>query len=184
MASFYISVAICLPEILILELDLWESNIVFISYASHCLFCFSMQDSCTDWVLFKELYYWGQDLFSLFSQLDSLSGTMGQDKCEQFCTQMNPDSSATLFKFTSFPSLPQKRKKSWPVLKNWGGISAFTQPLFLCKFSPKVSLAPNDNCLLWAHPDPSLGRVGSIAASAFLWQRWLVIPQTPSHKGN
>lgn len=72
------------------------------------LFCFSMQDSCTDWVLFKELYYWGQDLFSLFSQLDSLSATMGQDKCEQFCTQMNPDSSATLFKFTPLSSRKEK----------------------------------------------------------------------------
>lgn len=46
-----------------------KQHYVSIFYASHRLFCFSMQASLIAWALFKELYYWGQDLSSLFSQL-------------------------------------------------------------------------------------------------------------------
>lgn len=74
---------------------------------------FSIQAAHFAWGLLKELYYWGQDLFFLFPQLEGLPATMGQDsKCEDVCTQMNWGTSTdSPFNLTSFPSLQREWRK-------------------------------------------------------------------------
>lgn len=92
--------------------------------------------------LFKKtttLYCWVPDLFSLFSQLKRLPATLGQNKCEDLGTQMNPVTPAALC--SNLPPSPLsngKGRKRGQCSKTEVEIPPFSTPCFSMSF-PQTS---------------------------------------------
>lgn len=188
MAFFYTSGAFCLPKIPILELDLWESNTVFpfvMQVISFCLFFYASLTLCLG--SFERTILLGQDLFSLFSQLATLSATKGQDnRCEDMGTQMNTRTSTTLGS-DSPPSLlstgkEEKGKKLGQSSKSEVESLPFPTFHFPTSFLQK-SHRLKLSLVFSEHIQTQCLRRGT-AALALLWWRCLLIPRTPFHKGN